>query len=148
MDSGFLILLRFQNEAYIRRGQNKKKMKDCPDLERELWGTFSRYEYEKQIAMENLSEASVLGLLDYKSYFRLLNIEIPGSREGIIEALLEDRMLQRNDFGSLDILNLGAILFARRLDSFDGMRRKAIRIIQYEGNNKMTTARGEQVIMK
>lgn len=140
--------VRFQNEAYIRRGQNKKKLKDCPDLERELWSVFSQYEYEKQIAMENLSVESVLELLDYESYFSLLNIEIPSSKTGIIEALLHDNMLKRNDFGSLDILNLGAILFARSLDSFDGMKRKAIRVIQYEGNNKMTTARGEQVITK
>lgn len=40
--------VKFQNEAYIRRGQNQKKLKDCPDIERELWNVFAQYEYESK----------------------------------------------------------------------------------------------------
>ena len=101
-----LNLLNFQNEAYIRRGQNQKKLKDCPDIERELWNVFAQYEYEKQIAMENVSIDKALDLLDYESYFRLLNLDVPGSKENIISALINDKMLRKNDFGNVDIMNL------------------------------------------
>lgn len=137
--------VKFQNEAYIRRGQNQKKLKDCPDIERELWNVFAQYEYEKQIAMENVSIDKALDLLDYESYFRLLNLDVPGSKENIISALINDKMLKKNDFGNVDIMNLGAILFARRLDAFDGMERKAIRVVQYNGTNKMSPTKKEQI---
>ncbi len=37
------------------------------------------------------------------------------------------------------ITNLGAILFAKRLDAFDRLWRKAARVIVYEGTNKLKT---------
>ena len=36
-------------------------------------------------------------------------------------------------------MNLGAILFAKRLDAFHRLRRKAVRVIQYRGNDRTQT---------
>ncbi|CAI8329776.1 MAG: Uncharacterised protein [Polaribacter sp. SA4-10] len=38
-----------------------------------------------------------------------------------------------------DITNLGAILFAKNLNAFDNLDRKAVRVIIYEGKNKLKT---------
>ena len=40
----------------------------------------------------------------------------------VAEALAHDRLIKRNQAGGYDITNLGAILFARRLAEFPGLR--------------------------
>lgn len=40
--------------------------------------------------------------------------------------------------GLFAITNLGAILFARKLSDFPRLERKSIRIVQYEGNNRLS----------
>jgi predicted HTH transcriptional regulator len=40
-----------------------------------------------------------------------------------------------------DITNVGAILFARNLTEFDRLTRKALRVIQYKGRNRVETVR-------
>jgi ATP-dependent DNA helicase RecG len=42
------------------------------------------------------------------------------------------------------VTNLGAILFAKRLDDFPHLRRKAVRVIAYDGNSRIKTLR-EQI---
>ncbi|MBO6129268.1 MAG: hypothetical protein J6P79_10275 [Pseudobutyrivibrio sp.] len=43
----------------------------------------------------------------------------------------------KQDNGLYAITNLGAILFVKRLIDFDRLSRKAVRVVQYEGNNKL-----------
>lgn len=45
------------------------------------------------------------------------------------------------------ITNLGAILFAKNINQFDGLARKAIRVVVYNGKNKVETIR-EQIGVK
>ena len=56
--------IKFQNEEYIRIGSNKKKLKDYPDKERDLWRSFDNTPYELRAAKEKLSSEEVLSLLD------------------------------------------------------------------------------------
>ena len=53
-------------------------------------------------------------------------------------------MIVPNQAGKWDITNLGAILFAKNLDSFARLSRKAVRVIVYEGKGRLKTVR-EQV---
>ena len=137
--------IKFEGVEYIRRGENKKKLKDCPDLERVLWESFSRKSFETSVAMENVTGDEVLALLDFSSYFDLLRLSLPTNRDSILKALEEDKMIVRNDFGKYDILNLGAILFAKHLSEFDHISRKSIRVIQYAGNSRASQTIKEQV---
>ena len=137
--------IKFEGVEYIRRGENKKKLKDCPDLERVLWESFSRKSFETSVAMENVTGDEVLTLLDFSSYFDLLSLSLPTNRDSILKALEEDKMIIRNDFGKYDILNLGAILFAKHLNEFDHLSRKSIRVIQYAGNSRASQTIKEQV---
>lgn len=136
--------VKFRGEEYIRVGEHKKKLRDCPELERKLWDIFSSTTFERHVAMEQVTGADILKKLDYPKYFELLDIDVPIGAIGILDALVEDRLIQRNDFGTYDITNLGAVLFAKRLSDFLTLERKAVRVIQYRGNDRYHTLK-EQI---
>ncbi|WP_020650845.1 ATP-binding protein [Solimonas variicoloris] len=136
--------LRFQNEAFIRIGAVKKPLKDAPDRERELWRVFDQTPFERGTAMERVQAEEVLRLLDYPAYFDLLERPLPANRDAIIEALSDDGLIETCEAGGWCVTNLGAVLFAKRLEDFPGLRRKAARVIQYRGKSRVETLK-EQV---
>ena len=123
----------FSGQEFIRIGTYTKKLKDFPEKERALWRIFDRTPFEDGIALERATSDDVLRLLEYPAYFDLLERPLPANRDGILEALADDRLIRRGDAGGWDVTNLGAILFAKRLDAFRTLRRKAVRVIQYAG---------------
>ncbi len=139
--------LRFQNEAFIRIGSVKKPLKDAPDRERALWRVFDQTPFERVIAVERVEADEVLRLLDYPAYFDLLERSLPPDRDGILAALADDGLIERCEAGGWNITNLGAVLFAKRLDDFASLRRKAARVVQYRGTSRVETLK-EQVETK
>lgn len=131
--------VRFQGIEFIRIGTYKKKLKEFPEKERALWRLFDRVPFERGVAAGRIMDDEVLKLLDYPAYFDLLKIPLPESRVGILEALENDSLIAPCEAGGWDITNLGAILLARKIDSFSALRRKSIRVIQYRGNNRIET---------
>lgn len=129
----------FQGIEYIRLSSHKKKLKDMPEKERDLWRAFDKTPFEKQIAVENLSDSDVLGYLEYSAYFELLKLPLPENRDNILEVLSSDDLIEKSENGKWLISNLGAILFAKDLNKFSHLKRKAIRVIQYKDNSKITT---------
>ncbi|HEC11675.1 MAG TPA: transcriptional regulator, partial [Acidiferrobacteraceae bacterium] len=95
-------------------------------------------------AAEDESAENVLKLLDYPSYFDLLGLNLPENRDGIIECLAADDLINRNETGRWDITNLGAILFAKRLSDFKHLKRKSVRVILYKGNSRVETIREKE----
>ncbi|MES1245143.1 MAG: ATP-binding protein [Acidobacteriota bacterium] len=136
--------VQFKGQESIRVGSYKKKLKDFPDKERDLWRIFDRASFEDGIAVERIPVDRVLSLLDYPSYFDLLRRPLPEDRNGILEALAADTLIRADDAGGWSITNLGAVLFAKPLEEFRSLRRKAVRVIQYRGANRLETIR-EQV---
>lgn len=136
--------VQFQGQEYIRVGSYKKKLKDYPEKERALWRIFDRVPFERGIALERVSGETVLRLLDYPAYFDLLEIPLPDGRTAILEALADDDLIQPCDAGDWSITNLGALLFAKRLEEFPSLERKAIRVIHYKGQGCLETLR-EQI---
>ncbi|MCK5689534.1 putative DNA binding domain-containing protein, partial [Myxococcota bacterium] len=134
----------FSGTEYIRVGEVKKPMKEAPGLERELWRVFDQTPYEELVAAERQDADAVLRLLDYPAYFDLLEQPLPDNRDGILEALSEDRLIRPCPAGGWDITNLGALLFAKRLSEFRTLGRKAMRVIQYRGKGRVETIK-EQV---
>lgn len=133
--------VQFAGTEFIRVGSYKKKLREHPAKERELWRAFDRTPFEEQSAANNLTADAVLKLLDYSSYFDLMDIPLPENRDGILEALSLDRLITKNDAGQWVITNLGAILFAKKLQDFKTLERKAVRLVLYKGNNKVETIR-------
>lgn len=133
--------VQFDGTEYIRVGSYKKKLREFPEKERELWRVFDRVPFEKQMAAEHLSSEDVLKLIDYPAYFDLTDTPFPEGRESVLAALEADKIIQRDDGGRWNVTNLGAILFAKQLKNFDALLRKPIRLIVYKGNNKLETVR-------
>lgn len=139
--------VQFQGIEYIRVGSYRQKLKDYPNLEQELWHVFQTTPFEELIALSRVDAATVLSLLDYPAYFDLLGQPPPENRESTLARLADDRLVLQNLAGKWDITNLGAVLFARDLNEFKGLARKAVRIVVYEGRNRLNTIR-EQVVRK
>lgn len=137
--------VKFKGVDYIRIDSYKKSLKDFPDTERELWATLSKVPFENMIAMENVSGDFVLRELDYSAYFEMLSLDLPSNKDAILEALLEDGMIAKSDTGNYNITNLGALLFAKRIADFPSLARKAVRVIKYDGNDRISAASKEQV---
>jgi len=134
----------FSGQEFIRVGSYKKKLKDFPEKERALWRIFDQAPFEEGVAAERATGDDVLRLLDYPAYFDLLERPLPENREGILAALADDRLIRRSEAGDWDIANLGAILFAKRLDAFHPLRRKAVRVVQYRGNGRTETLKEQE----
>ena len=97
-------------------------------------------------AWSGLSGADIALMLDTQSYFNLLNLPQPESQDAMLDRLARERILVRESAGYA-ITKLGAILFARRLEQFEGLGRKASRVIAYAGQGKLCTKR-EQTLGK
>ncbi len=136
--------VQFNNVEYIRVGSYKKKLKDYPEKERELWRIFDHKPFEKEIAAEHVSAEDVSKLLDYPAYFDLLQLALPESRDGVLNALLADGLIEKGDAGKWNITKMGAVLFARKLADFSTLSRKAVRVVLYKGENKFETVREQE----
>ena len=108
--------VRFRGQEYIRVGSYKKPLKDFPEKARLLWRVFDQTPFENRIAVKRARDEEVLRLLDYPAYFDLLKHPLPENRDGILYALASDELIQPCDAGGWNVTNLGAILFAKRLE--------------------------------
>lgn len=136
--------VRFKGQKFIRVGSYKKKLEAVPEKERALWRIFDQTPFEDNLAVDRATADEVLQLLDFPAYFDLLELPLPVNREGILAALAADRLIRKSDAGGWDITNLGAILFAKRLDAFRPLGRKAVRVIHYRGCDRTQTLREKQ----
>ena len=137
--------VQFLGVEYIRVGSHRQKLKDHPQIERELWRIFESTPFEDLIAIERLDGPAVLALLDYPVYFDLLKQPLPAEREAILARLADDHMIVRNQAGGWNITNLGAMLFAKDLGSFKSLSRKSVRLIVYSGRQRFNDVSQERM---
>lgn len=133
--------VQFKNRKYIRIGSYKKKLSDYPAKEKALWRVLDRKTFEDSIAAEQIPDEQVLRWLDYPTYFDLLELPVPDGRASILHALKEDNLIQPCEAGDWNITTMGAVLLAKNLIDFPKIKRKALRIIHYKGNNRTETQR-------
>ena len=138
IDAAFRHPVQFKGCAWLRVGSIKKRLKDFPEKERELWRTLDHTPFEWLVAAEKLSGARVLELLDYPAYFSKFGLPLPDGHDALLGALAADRLIERMDSGHWRIFNLGALLFARRLADFGPLGRKALRLVRYHGNDRLS----------
>lgn len=129
----------FRGTEWIRVGSHKKKLREHPGKEQQLWLALSRLNFEKSIAATGASGRDVLESLDCLKYFELLGQKLPVNRLGILERLTVDSLIFRRADDQYDITNLGGILFAKRLGQFGELGRKALRVIRYRGTSRVET---------
>jgi len=139
--------VQFQGVEFIRIGSYRQKLKDHPQIEKDLWRVFDTTPFEELIALPHADTADVVSLLEYSAYFELLGQPLPTGRDKILTRLADDRLIEPDTAGKWNITNLGAILFARNLEEFKHLGRKTVRIVVYEGKGRLKTLR-EQPIRK
>ena len=133
--------VRFGDFEYIRVGSYKKKLRDHPEKERQLWSILSAGSFESEIAHAGAAPADLIALLDHASFFALLGQQQPPSTDAIVRRFVEEDLIVPRPDGRYDIRNVAAILFARDLSAFGRLGRKAVRVVTYDGTGRTSTLR-------
>ena len=66
----------------------------------------------------------------------MLKEPLPDNRAAILQRLISDKIIVSAVGDRYDIANVGAILFAKNLNDFERLSRKALRVIIYRGSNR------------
>ena len=142
--AAFLQTVTFQKIAYIRVGSYTKKLKDYPALESALWKKILNSKFEDQSAKCDLDLQHAINLLNIVPYFTIQQMMMPLDYDKLAHYLMEDNIINKQDNGLYGITNLGAILFAKQLSDFPNLSLKNVRVIQYDGNNRLNLIREKE----
>ena len=136
--------IEFDRTAFVRIGEATPRLADYPDRQRALWDKLRPYVWEAGIAHGFLEAERVLDLIDCDAYYDGLDKPRPTSEGSILEDLAQERLISADVGGRWNILNLGAILFAKDIGAIDDrLARKAMRFVMYDG-----TGRDAQVLQR
>lgn len=128
--------LAYEGAYWMRAGEELVTM--TPDFLKRIFAE-GQADWFEQLAKENASADDVVALLDTQSFFELMNLPYPTSRDGVLARLQQERLIESR-IGGWSISNLAAILLAKRLDAFlPELARKAPRVVIYDGPNKLNT---------
>lgn len=141
IDCAYRHPVQFAGAEFIRIGSYKKRLKDFQEKERALWRVLDATPFERLAAAEKLSPDEVLSVLDYPSYFDLIDRPLPDGRSAILDALAADRLIEPVGGGHWNVMNVGAILLAKQLSDFGPLQRKAVRVVVYKGKGRVQTLR-------
>lgn len=136
--------VQFDGTAYIRIGSTTPKLADHTQRYEALINALRPFAWEHGMAKSYVTGDEVLSLLDYASYFRLLNTPLP-ERSAIFDYLETDQLIEKDVGGKWNITNLGAILIANDIREFPkSLARKAVRFVAYGGKNRVATVTHRQ----
>ena len=128
----------YKNNPYIRISKNTSSLKKYPDLERKIWANFQSGYFWRKTAKIDLNYSEVLNLLDFDFYYQKMKLPIPSKAQDILVRFEQEGFVIKQ-LDLWHITNLGALLFARDLKSFDNLQYKSPRVITYEGDHKLST---------
>lgn len=135
--------VKFNKLGYIRIGNTTRLLNEYPNQERKIWGMGSGIPFEKEIAQVSILPEEVEEWLDSSAYFTLMGKVRPENLAARLSQLASEKLIViRGD--SVDITNLGALLFAKNLTQFDHLVRKAIRVIVYKGKGRIHTQKEQE----
>ncbi len=129
----------FKKQAYCRIESSKKNIKEYPLLEKRLWQKLENTSAERKIVASSLSETDLLDSLDFHSYYESLGIPLPHQKEEWIHSFSREKFIFEQEKGSFSLTSLGALLFGKTIISFSGLENKAIRIVRYNGDDRLET---------
>lgn len=132
--------VKFLNISYVRVNSSTRRLLDYPEKEKQIWKNEVMEKFLLNIALKGLSMSDVTKYLSTETYFDLMKLPYPSNTEGVLNRFKEEYLVSEYD-GQYAITNLGALLFAKNLNDFPGLSRKAIRVIKFKGKNKVETER-------
>jgi predicted HTH transcriptional regulator len=119
-------------KAYIRSAGHTVKM--SKEQVHELIAQSHGLSFEDRVAKSGVSQEEVENLLDCPKMFELLGRNIPSDRQQMMKLMEEYGLITERD-DLYDILNLGAILFAKQLKDFPTLKGKEVIVRRYQGTN-------------
>lgn len=125
----------FEGSYLMRVGESLRPMTE--DQLRKIFAE-GEPDWFENYAIKDLSGQDVVALLDTQAFFDLLNLPYPTSQEGVLDKLVTERLIEAKG-GSFAIYNMGAVLLAKEMRSFDAVYRHAARVVVYSGNSKLNT---------
>lgn len=132
--------VEFDRTAYIRIGSATPRLSDHVGMQRALWDKLRPDAWETGVADRFVEAGEVVELLDVGSYFHHIGRRAPDDHDALLDVLAEERLIARDVGGRWNVLNLGAILFARNLGTFAvSLGRKAVRFVAYDGDDRTST---------
>lgn len=130
--------IEFDKVAYIRIGSYTNPLRGHPDKQRNLWKILVRASFETEIALSAVECDDAIALIGVSDYFRLTRQPEPQTQSGIVDALVADGLLVDVGGGLFDITNMAGVLFARDINCLPGLARKSLRVIKYEGRDRVS----------
>lgn len=129
--------LHHDGRYWMRSGEELRPMP--PERLREIFEE-GKPDWLMRIARSGCSASEVISLLETQTFFDLLGQPYPTNRAAVLQRFEGEKLIVEDGDG-YSISNLGAILFAKRLEDFEGLARKAPRVIVYDGRDKLKSSR-------
>jgi ATP-dependent DNA helicase RecG len=73
-----------------------------------------------------------------------MGLSPPSNMTSVLDKFQEEKFIKKSG-NHFNILNLGATLFAKNLDSFEALSRKSVRIITYKGASRLKTIKEKSI---
>lgn len=128
---------KFKGVSYIRVGSSTVRLADDDLRYQALIEKLRPYAWENGFAASRVVSDDVLNLLDFETYFSLMRHPLPANRKNILDVLEADNLIQPDVGERWNILNVGALLFAKELRQFsESLARKGVRFVRYDGVNR------------
>lgn len=131
--------VEYKGRYFMRAGEELVPM--TPEQLKKIFSE-GQPDFVEQVARHGCSSEDISQLLDLQSYFDLRERPFPSTRAEAIK-VFEKQGFIRPEKGSYAITNLGALLFAKRIDEFGDLQRKAVRVIVYDGTSKSRVKEGK-----
>lgn len=127
--------LHYNGHYLMRSGESLKGM--TPDRLRRIMAEGQPDWLELPI-LENVGAEVVVALLDTQAFFDLLQLPYPGHRNGVLERLHHEGLIQPGGVHGWNISHMTALMLAKNLADFpDAVSRRAARITFYDGIGKL-----------
>lgn len=123
----------FDGTAYIREGSSTTRLAAGSRREAVLWQRLQTTHFESRAAVKDMTASDVLDMLDVDSFYRLLDMRKPDNPTTLMKTLCEQGLVTRQDDGGYTVMNLGLLLVGRSLSAVGNLRKRALRVISYEG---------------
>ena len=123
-------------EAWIRSGGSTRKASRSEIGTLMLHSPAPRWEDLRATSL--LPADEVLAHLDLTTIAKLSERPLPNDGQEMMRWLIAQRMVIADGSGYY-ITNFGGVAAARELAQFESLKRKAFRVIRYQGTNKVTT---------
>jgi len=134
---GYISPVRFRSIAFIRVGTSLTKLLNHPERERAIWFNTSRFSFEMAVAYSHATPENVFELTHASALLKMMGVR-KTDKDAVLEHLVMENLILDDRQGGYDITNLLVLLAAKNLANFPQIAKKAPRVIEYKGDNKVT----------